>query len=71
VLASLRFVVSLDYVIKFPINGILLLLPALYFFCICVCLHMLCIKVNRKLVWEKHTAITERNSIAKITKFRK
>ena len=25
------------------------------FFCICVCLHMLCIKVNRKQVWRKHT----------------
>ena len=42
---------GIDCVIKCPINGILLLLPALYFFCICVCLHMLCIKVIRKQVW--------------------
>ena len=35
------------------------------------CLHMLCIKVNRKQVWGKHIATTKHNSIAKITKFRK
>ena len=35
------------------------------------CLHMLCIKVNRKQVWGRHTTTAGRNSIMKITKFRK
>ena len=52
------------------VNGVVLL-PALYFFWICVCLHMLCIKVNKKQVWGKHTMTIERISIAKIMKFRK
>ena len=61
----------LDCVIKCVINGILLLLPALYFFCICVCLHLLCIKVNRKQVWGKHTVTTKRVPTTKIMKLRK
>ena len=32
---------------------------------------MLCIKVNMKLVWGKHTTTTKQNSLAKIMKFRK
>ena len=32
---------------------------------------MLCIKVNRKQVWGKHTATTKQDLIAKIMKFRK
>jgi hypothetical protein len=48
-LVSQKFVLSSCMCNKVPyINGVLLLLLALYFFWICVCLHMLCIKVHRK-----------------------
>ena len=52
-----KFVFNLCLCNKVPYdtNGVLLLLYVLYFFWICVYLHMLCIKVYRKTsVWETH-----------------
>ena len=54
----------------YDINGILLLLSTLYFW-ICVFLHKLCIKVNRKQVWGKDTVTTKQDPNAKIMNFRK
>jgi hypothetical protein len=71
-LVSQKFVLSSCMCNKVPyINGVLLLLLALYFFWICVCLHMLCIKVHRKTSVGEHTATTRQNLITKIMKFGK
>ena len=40
-------------------------------FWICVCLHMMCIKENRKQVWGKHTATMKQDPIVKIMKSKK
>ena len=52
------------------VNGVVLL-PALYFFWICVCLHMLCIELYRENKCGGDTTTTRCNLIAEITKFRK